>query len=388
MCILNKDLCNRVLSSRFIVWSLKWSEFEVCILATWGSLHSKKMNEPKETLLYEILGVSTKATLQEISTAYRRQALLYHPDKSDQNSTHFEQIRLAYETLSNEDSRRLYDKHGFAAIRLKQEMGVGEDVVEALLSPRRACLVPIMLGFFLLYCMATPVLWQLRMDGFIHWPWWIVLAPLASIECLLFVGALIAWCSSESVQAARASLCFFGLALLQTLFYYLQVTNSVSWNDAIIWSPMILLEIALSSIRRKVTVTFLLRLAGILSLLILYPMHLVPVFVAMLPIYALLGHLFFDWWKSARSILKSVYLVLHPSLTVFLLHMRLAWKAVRWLSIMAPTYTILIALLLISWIAIPCMIWWHGDFVGELLGPGASFNFNRRAIMAYKEERH
>ena len=42
----------------------------------------EKQTEQQRTILYEILGVPKTATLDEIKKAYRRLALLKHPDKN------------------------------------------------------------------------------------------------------------------------------------------------------------------------------------------------------------------------------------------------------------------------------------------------------------------
>ncbi len=62
-----------------------------------------------ETDPYEILGVGKGATQEEIRTAYRKQAQLYHPDRVSHLGEEFQQlakerfqdIQRAYETLSN-----------------------------------------------------------------------------------------------------------------------------------------------------------------------------------------------------------------------------------------------------------------------------------------------
>ncbi|EAN77655.1 chaperone protein DNAj, putative [Trypanosoma equiperdum] len=69
----------------------------------------------KETEYYELLGVAVDATENDIKRAYRRLALRYHPDKNPDNAEAaemFKQISHAYEVLSDEDKRKLYDQHG------------------------------------------------------------------------------------------------------------------------------------------------------------------------------------------------------------------------------------------------------------------------------------
>jgi molecular chaperone DnaJ len=72
---------------------------------------------------YDILGVSKTATAAELKSAYRKQALQWHPDrnKSTEAETKFKEINEAYEILSNTDKRAAYDQYGHAAF----EQGAG-----------------------------------------------------------------------------------------------------------------------------------------------------------------------------------------------------------------------------------------------------------------------
>jgi len=68
---------------------------------------------------YDILGVSKGATQPEIKTAYRKQALEWHPDKHKENKgaaeKRFKEINEAYQILSDTDKRKAYDQFGHAA---------------------------------------------------------------------------------------------------------------------------------------------------------------------------------------------------------------------------------------------------------------------------------
>ena len=48
---------------------------------------------------YDILGISVNATDEQIKSAFRRLAKLYHPDKNPNGKDQFEKILLAYEIL-------------------------------------------------------------------------------------------------------------------------------------------------------------------------------------------------------------------------------------------------------------------------------------------------
>jgi len=67
---------------------------------------------------YEILQVQRNATDREIKVAYKKLALINHPDRSDNpNETMMAQINEAYAILSDPEQRRCYDlaqtKQGF-----------------------------------------------------------------------------------------------------------------------------------------------------------------------------------------------------------------------------------------------------------------------------------
>merc|ERR1712172_282374 len=64
-------------------------------------------------------GVKPGANDQELKKAYRKLALKFHPDKNPGPDAEgkFKEISMAYEVLSNEDKRRIYDVHGEQGIK-------------------------------------------------------------------------------------------------------------------------------------------------------------------------------------------------------------------------------------------------------------------------------
>ncbi|MEM1329827.1 MAG: DnaJ C-terminal domain-containing protein [Planctomycetota bacterium] len=67
--------------------------------------------------LYDALGVSRDATPDKIKQAYRRLARSLHPDVNDapDAQARFTEVQEAYDTLSDPDKRRLYDRTGSAS---------------------------------------------------------------------------------------------------------------------------------------------------------------------------------------------------------------------------------------------------------------------------------
>lgn len=65
---------------------------------------------------YAALELSRNATTQEVKQAYRKLALKWHPDKNlekkEEAEKKFKEINEAYEVLSDEKKRKVYDQYG------------------------------------------------------------------------------------------------------------------------------------------------------------------------------------------------------------------------------------------------------------------------------------
>ncbi|KDP39867.1 hypothetical protein JCGZ_03398 [Jatropha curcas] len=84
---------------------------------------------PLKRELYAVLQVSPEATDEEIRKAYRHWAQVYHPDKyQDQHmkeiaTQNFQRICEAYEILSDENKRVIYDIYGMEGLTSGLELG-------------------------------------------------------------------------------------------------------------------------------------------------------------------------------------------------------------------------------------------------------------------------
>lgn len=77
---------------------------------------------------YEVLGVQKGASKDEIKKGYRKLAVQYHPDKNPGNKEaedKFKEATEAYEVLSDDQKRQIYDQYGFAGLEGMENDGGG-----------------------------------------------------------------------------------------------------------------------------------------------------------------------------------------------------------------------------------------------------------------------
>lgn len=79
---------------------------------------SSQTNTPssRDEEYYNTLGVPRTATEKDVKAAYRKKAMQIHPDKGG-NEEEFKKLVEAYEVLSDQNKRKLYDKFGKAGIK-------------------------------------------------------------------------------------------------------------------------------------------------------------------------------------------------------------------------------------------------------------------------------
>jgi molecular chaperone DnaJ len=110
------------------IWSSARIKSSVCSLWSVVSNHLPKPNnnhrpqtidhtEPLTKNHYKVLNVSPSASVDEIRKAFRKMALLYHPDKNKASSAqaNFREIREAYETLKDPVKRADYNYRLYAS---------------------------------------------------------------------------------------------------------------------------------------------------------------------------------------------------------------------------------------------------------------------------------
>lgn len=76
---------------------------------------------------YKLLGISRDATHKEIKKAYRQKSLEFHPDKNKEEGAaeKFAEIARAYEVLSDEEKKEIYDRRGEEGLKQHEQRGGG-----------------------------------------------------------------------------------------------------------------------------------------------------------------------------------------------------------------------------------------------------------------------
>lgn len=84
------------------------------LICCWGSQNKKK--EPEKDL-YSILELKKNVKQEDIKRQYRSMAKKYHPDKNPEYKDKYTEINEAYEILSDQKKRRIYDTRGYQAAK-------------------------------------------------------------------------------------------------------------------------------------------------------------------------------------------------------------------------------------------------------------------------------
>lgn len=103
--------------------------FPLQVLKNW--FDPDNVDKPTEaTTLYGVLGLSSKATQEEIKKAYRRLAKVNHPDVSKEPDAvqQFQKLQAAYEVLSDGNKRKKYN----AGLKLEASLATKRKHTDAL----------------------------------------------------------------------------------------------------------------------------------------------------------------------------------------------------------------------------------------------------------------
>ncbi|XP_068641738.1 chaperone protein dnaJ A7A, chloroplastic-like isoform X2 [Aristolochia californica] len=115
-------------------YSSLFTEDSICALFNTGSSvishrrRGSRLIVRADSDYYSVLGVSRNANKSEIKSAYRKLARNYHPDVNKEPGAEqkFKEISNAYEVLSDDEKRSLYDRYGEAGVKGAGMGGMGD----------------------------------------------------------------------------------------------------------------------------------------------------------------------------------------------------------------------------------------------------------------------
>jgi hypothetical protein len=140
---------------------------------------------------YAILQVEKTASLKEIQRAYKRLALQYHPDKTTDPEAKeiFQTVKRAYDILSDDKKKRIYDEYGEKGVSMVESMGevapfIDPDVIHFMnwIFFIGSCLVALMILF--------PAFVSLKAEKKVDWTWVNVFIPAFILDAIILLALL------------------------------------------------------------------------------------------------------------------------------------------------------------------------------------------------------
>jgi hypothetical protein len=137
---------------------------------------------------YDLVGCEPGAGSEEIKKAYRKAALRLHPDRGG-NEEDFKKMKAAYDTISDPNKRKVYDKYGAQAIRAME--GEVPNPMEFLgtLRKRDRVLLVLFITVLSLVVLCFPILLSVRWDQVPSgtYSWAVAFIPLWLLQGLFVV---------------------------------------------------------------------------------------------------------------------------------------------------------------------------------------------------------
>uniref|UniRef100_K3X1J6 J domain-containing protein n=1 Tax=Globisporangium ultimum (strain ATCC 200006 / CBS 805.95 / DAOM BR144) TaxID=431595 RepID=K3X1J6_GLOUD len=209
----------------------------------------------KSMVYYDLLGIDTDATPEQIKKAYRKKALQLHPDKrgnTKEAQDEFTRMKQAYDVLSDPQKKEVYDQAGEDGIKLMENYGnMSAEEMSAVLFRSLGAFgakgklllisaVTLLFSFFLI----IPIFWCLRVDDKVSWDWAIVFLPMWILDAIYFccLGCASMFSDSnmdpEDKKQQKTGLFKLYRFLKQALLLVLQIFIAMKLNHNVKWSVM------------------------------------------------------------------------------------------------------------------------------------------------------
>lgn len=180
--------------------------------------------------LYEVLDVEIDASTDEIRRAYRKLALLWHPDKAGPaGAEKFKEISYAHSILSDPKKRAVYNKHGERGLDYASN-DLAAPVVDAVGMNLFILLGSVFAVAFAIFGLVTLSLIAAKVDGSLFWSWGAVLFPVWIVQVILmslvlvFTGTSIYSAAADGKDARVRTSHFFLPAVITGYFFATMLT--------------------------------------------------------------------------------------------------------------------------------------------------------------------
>jgi curved DNA-binding protein CbpA len=154
---------------------------------------------------YEQLGLleNSKCSSDEIKRAYKKRSLQLHPDRLAQkgiqvtaeHNRQFQQLKEAYDVLSDPRKRRIYDKLGKSGLKLidsPQEVNPKDLIKNFQQNKKDRCKLILLILLIFIGILLLPILFCLKCDGRLeNVPWVAIWTPMWLINSVMVISAIL-----------------------------------------------------------------------------------------------------------------------------------------------------------------------------------------------------
>ncbi|KAL7681658.1 putative transmembrane Fragile-X-F-associated protein [Plasmopara halstedii] len=213
--------------------------------------HGKK--KVASMVYYEIMGIESDATAEQIKKAYRKKALQLHPDKrgnTPESQEEFTRMKQAYDVLSDPQKREIYDQVGEDGIKLMEDYGsMSPEQMSMLLfrsmgafGTKGKCVLILLVALIFGLMLMIPIFWCLRADSSISWNWAVVCIPLWIVNSFYYccLGSILATADTsedtEEKQKKQTLVYKFYAFFKALLLLVLQISLALKLNQDVNWT--------------------------------------------------------------------------------------------------------------------------------------------------------
>lgn len=101
-----------------------------------GGHQARRKREVNNSKFYEALNLKKNCTTEEVKKAYKKLAMVHHPDKGG-DPEKFKEISRAYEVLADEEKRKMYDEYGEEGLENGEAPSDPTDIFDFILNTGR-----------------------------------------------------------------------------------------------------------------------------------------------------------------------------------------------------------------------------------------------------------